>query len=1312
MKRFAVLNRKIIAGALTSAMILGNGIQSQNITNVYAAEQGVGGASFEFNAIGKPQAADVGKITEEGTKVTISPSNGKISSTDDTYPFYNFEVNDNDSFSFEVDMTVLKTNDTGTVSNQSYAGILFRDYVSDVQTDKSPMIGTGVRGVDASTVTSKNFYREGTDTTLIVDDGTATETIGKGKTHKLRLDKFGDIVRVSIDGSQYIDNDIMKSFGVDKDATSNLGVFAARNLVTEFNNATYTTYESGKLIVTAPTKKSYVLGFENEFKTDGMKVSFNGTEVALKDCIITGFDTTTAGTKTITVAYGKDSQQFKVDVIQPTMTSVETVYNPVKDSYYTGQSLDLTGMVVKATYDDNKSYIKTYTYGDAEFTKLFNATEIKADGGSVQKIELTSKSNAKVKTTFNVSVSQKTLSSIEVVAPAKTTYYVGDGKDGKIALDTKGMVVKAVYTGKDGTAKEHVELTNTDLVIGTVDTTQALANQTIPVTYKNVKSSVNVKVLEVAPEYAVLTAYPKTTYEIGEKFDSEGLEVTLGYNNGKKVVLASEDYKVDVSAVNNSKVGSYTASVTLADNYNIANKKVDFKVIYREPFEVKWNSVIFGASTTLNPNDQGVFECVVAPEGNVLDGGKVRVASLNGKGKITGAQDGIAYYYFELDPTKDNFRISADVTVNSYAKNPHDGQESIGIMARDAINTNGDSSVFASNIASVGGYSGGTKLENGIQGFVRSGVDPSNSSAEIVMEVVPVKNMAATAMTGKTYNLVLEKDNTGFLMSFDNNKPVRIYADSNLLNQKTAGKMYVGFYAARVGDITVSNVDLEVSDKSADAPQVVKSTQPIEPSVKVTSLEKFGSDKYNFKFVPNVDGVVKVKQGTKVIAEELKVTAGKEVTIPTTLASGENNFVIEYWADSTKNITTATKVINQSKVNFGKLGENNKVYVSNKGNAKNNGTANNPVDMQTALDYAAAGQTILIEEGTYKFDKALVAPLGVNGTKDKKIVVRPKNDGEVIFDFNKVGDGLRISGDYWHFFKVNVTNSAPNSNAIVISGNNNILESSTAYKNGNTGIQISALSGTAPRETWPTYNKVINCTSYENRDPSANNADGFAAKITTGKGNEFIGCISYANADDGWDLYSKTESGAIEVVTLTNCVAYGNGYIDGKLTGGDMNGFKLGGEGLPVNHTITNSLAFNNGANGFDSNSNPNVIAKNNISYNNEGDNYNLTTYVNITPAFKASNIVSFYSADYTHKNADEYEVNQVPLSNTYNATTYLFNGSKTVNSTGVEFTATDFKALKVPTEIKRSKAVFGSTTSNIIVGDVWSNLEKFFASK
>ena len=143
---------------------------------------------------------------------------------------------------------------------------------------------------------------------------------------------------------------------------------------------------------------------------------------------------------------------------------------------------------------------------------------------------------------------------------------------------------------------------------------------------------------------------------------------------------------------------------------------------------------------------------------------------------------------------------------------------------------------------------------------------------------------------------------------------------------------------------------------------------------------------------------------------------------------------------------------------------------------------------------------------------------------------------------------------------------------------------------------------TATNKEWPSNNLILNCTSFDNRDPAENNADGFAAKLTVGEGNVFDGCIAHNNIDDGWDLYTKLGTGAIGAVIIRNSVAYNNGYLQGNTAGssaGDGNGFKLGGEGIKVEHLIENSVAFGNTADGFTSNSNPGVKAKINISFNN-----------------------------------------------------------------------------------------------------------------
>ena len=108
----------------------------------------------------------------------------------------------------------------------------------------------------------------------------------------------------------------------------------------------------------------------------------------------------------------------------------------------------------------------------------------------------------------------------------------------------------------------------------------------------------------------------------------------------------------------------------------------------------------------------------------------------------------------------------------------------------------------------------------------------------------------------------------------------------------------------------------------------------------------------------------------------------------------------------------------------------------------------------------------------------------------------------------------------------------------------------------------------------------------------------------------FDGCISYSNSDDGWDLFAKSATGPIGVITIRNCVAFNNGTLSNGVhyANGDMNGFKLGGSGVGTPHKVMNCLSFDNGATGFTDNNNPtgltimNVTAWGNGKYAKKGN--------------------------------------------------------------------------------------------------------------
>ena len=271
-------------------------------------------------------------------------------------------------------------------------------------------------------------------------------------------------------------------------------------------------------------------------------------------------------------------------------------------------------------------------------------------------------------------------------------------------------------------------------------------------------------------------------------------------------------------------------------------------------------------------------------------------------------------------------------------------------------------------------------------------------------------------------------------------------------------------------------------------------------------------------------------------------------------------------------------------------------------------------EIRAAIDNAKAGDVIIIKEGTYKFDsiESLMATddkgktgapalyITNNGVADNYIILKAEYGKSVKFDFSSqklasFNRGLIHYADYWYFEGINFYHAGDN--GVLLSGNNNIFEKCVFEANRDTGLQIARKDANAQpiKDTWPSNNLIINCTSFNNVDPvdeggNGENADGFAAKLTCGEGNVFDGCISYCNSDDGWDLYAKPATGSIGVVTIRNCIAYGNGKLsDGSgEAAGDMNGFKLGGsnKAVPTPHVVLNCLALNNGACGFTDNGN------------------------------------------------------------------------------------------------------------------------------
>lgn len=687
--------------------------------------------------------------------------------------------------------------------------------------------------------------------------------------------------------------------------------------------------------------------------------------------------------------------------------------------------------------------------------------------------------------------------------------------------------------------------------------------------------------------------------------------------------------------------------ILLALNANAANEPVE------------WKTIIFGQSTSAENN-----QIVIDKDNNTVtltsgtkDGSKTG-------GKVAKAHDGISYYYTEVSPSK-NFELSAKIKVNFFAKATPDNQEAFGIMARDAIGKNLDATVFASNMVMVGGYRGL------IQSVFRNNVKDISGSGAVMEDVYKFGERPANDGTA-TYKMTLKKTNTGYHAIVDNGKE-KIYYRPKQFEVIDKNKIYVGFFTARVASITVSDITFKTSDVATDPAGLPEPPKPVDPAITVLSLNASPVANYDLKVLPNVKGNLEVKQnGTSVFNGPITKTG--TVVKKLKLVKGENFFELLFKPDPNENITKTDPVSLKHVVTYktyGKVG--GILFVSPDGKATAAGTKTDPIDIYSALQFTQAGQTIYVLGGIYKLTRPLVISQGNDGTKAKPKILSSYSTERPVFDFGKKSQGFSLMANYWRIYGIDITNAS--STGFRISGNHNLVKQVNTYANGDTGLQISG-SSLDKIDKWPSYNLILNCNSFDNRDPSENNADGFAAKLTAGVGNVFRGCIAHHNADDGWDLYSKLETGPIGAVTIENCIAYSNGYLsDGTRTKGDGNGFKLGGEGLVVKHILKNSLAFKNRSMGITNNSDPAIVVLNTTSADNEKGNYNFQLYTNAVARFVAKNNISFR----TTSGADD-----ILPDSLRSADNYFYKGNVSVNIRGKKVTASDFKSV-TPAEFKRS---------------------------
>ncbi|MGN8647189.1 bacterial Ig-like domain-containing protein [Gracilibacillus sp. HCP3S3_G5_1] len=1263
-------NQRIFAIFAIAILLLSN-VQMVSITAKTSSIHNI--SSMEFAVFGSNTSNDRNPdpIIHSENAATIEANGGKISSSDDGISFLYDAISAQANFEISATATV----EHFEPDNQVSFGLMLRDEIGEHRSsDGHESNYVAVGGLDQ---VIKGFYKKDSLTKLDVFSDNKAPVMDE--VYQLSIRKTGDTYSLTSNG----ETEVFTAEDVFSEAI-HVGVYVARGAKVTFEDITVTESQnvSGlKLDEKNLEKREYLVG--EELDLTGLEVTAiydDGTTERLspEDYLVTGFDSTEIGTNTLTIHYNGFTETITVEIVPLTVTDLEIKYYPAKEKYYIGDLFQPEGLVIEAIYNDG---FVTEEVSDELYTLSIDGEEIGEgtvlDESGTQEVVVASTERPDVTTSFTIDVIEASVKELEIRRlPRKQVYFLGE------KLDLSGIAVYAVYTDEQA-----VRLMPTDLEVQDFDS-ETTGEKELTIQYKQATATLPITVKEKELQQIEVQDYPQTTFLVGDSFQSTGLTVVKVYDNGDKELVDEANYHIDSSAFDSNKPGVYEIKV----EPNIDGlSAITYAVTVREQQEYEWKSIHFGQSTSSSNNKV-----------EIVDDGTVKLTADNG-GKITGDHDGISYYYTELDANQDNFVLSADIKVLNYAKDPHDGQESFGIMARDAIGTEGDSAVFASNIAAVGGFSGGTRDPNGTQLFVRTGVlSPDGEGSQGLQRIMIDEQKPSLETTETNYRLTLQKTNSGFVGKL-NDGDEHIIFEPEIVNVQN-DKMYVGFYTARVATIEVSNMELTVSAAETDAPKVEPPKEPMTPNLDIVSLDKTADADYSFMFQSNVDGWATVRKGQDILAEDIRVTGDEIVELETTLESNRTtNFTVVLVPDDTQELTDYRSIVRNVTVSMKTFaGENGNIYVAPDGTSNGDGSREQPLDLDTAIDYVQKGQKIIVQEGHYLRSEKLEIAKYNDGTEveRKMLVADPEAENRPIIDFDNRSEGVVHSGDYWHVKGIDFTRSGPNMKGYNIGGSHNIIENVAVYENGDTGLQISRTDQADTMEEWPSDNLVLNSMAFDNRDPSENNADGFAAKLTVGEGNVFRGSISHNNIDDGWDLYTKVGTGAIGAVTIENSIAFNNGYVTGSEPGkGSKNGFKLGGEGVHVPHVIRNSVAFGNGAVGFDSNSNPGVIAENNYAFDNEGRNIAFTTYSGIEEDFTIDGFISFHTKEInTTQTADEYPSRLLTDKN------FMYTGSKTVNHAGDQ----------VPQDVLTILAEITAFTRNedgqIIWGDIWDTFNEFMA--
>ena len=428
------------------------------------------------------------------------------------------------------------------------------------------------------------------------------------------IEEYGEIIESGV----FFETHFTAQKAVAKTELPNLFQLTSKSTIFDVNEKDFTIVEAPAFIANAPSDATiYTSDTETDVakKLTGTFIDASGTSMVVDVTSVTFENALTAGENVVTASYEYEGVTYTCDVTinvtADTLTKIEVTTQP-KLKYFSGEALDLTGMVVTATYASNKTkeltgYTTEPEAGDKLTIAANNEKPVEVSYGGM------------TANTENLTVSAKI-----VEKPEATGTYIYDGTEQTFAItggDCDYYTVEGRTSGTNAGSYEATASLNDTTETSWADNTK----DNITLTWTIAPKAITPAIADISDQqYTGSQIKPEITVKDGETPLTKDVDYTVSYGDNNKV--GENKGSVTVKAAENgnytfSDVTAYFNIVAQAGSISITAKNAEYtgNAYAESNIEVSKNnataSVTFTYYTDANATEQTTTDSGAAYEG-------------------------------------------------------------------------------------------------------------------------------------------------------------------------------------------------------------------------------------------------------------------------------------------------------------------------------------------------------------------------------------------------------------------------------------------------------------------------------------------------------------------------------------------------------------------------------------------------------------------------------------------------------------------------------------------------------------------------